>query len=656
MKPLPIPFTGLCWTVTPKAPKHKAVAPERTWERPDYLPYLDDAKAFNVNLFTTDELVQAQINREILVVDCEVYMNYFLVAFASLTTGKVFYLETTTVLDSESRAQLSWVLAHFKTVSFNGLGFDLPILALALAGQSTDQLKFATNQLIQQQVKPWMVLRGQKVQPLQIDHIDLMEVAPLKASLKIYGGRLHVPKMQELPFHPDLVLTPDQITCVRWYCINSDLTATAFLYMELEPQIKLREQMSVKYGIDLRSKSDAQIAEAVINTEYRRLTGVDAPRTEIAPGTSYRYWVPDYVRFSTPELQKVLDTIRNADFVIGESGSPMMPPTMKDLKVTVGTSTYQIGLGGLHSCEECRAVYGQAEKFGLSDVDCASYYPSIILNQRLSPAHLGDKFLDVYRSIVERRLKAKKDGNKVEADTLKITINGSFGKFGSKYSALYAPDLMLQVTLSGQLSLLMLIERLELAGIPVVSGNTDGILIKYPEEKRELMNSIIKQWEVETGFTTEETPYSAVFSRDVNSYVAVKTDGKAKTKGTYSEASLSKNPTNTICRDALIAFLTTGKPISATIRECRDIRRFLSVRTVKGGAVKDGAYLGKAIRWYASTVVTGEIIYAINGNRVPLSENCRPLMELPATFPEDVDFARYEAETFAMLKEIGYGL
>ena len=25
------------------------------------------------------------------------------------------------------------------------------------------------------------------------------------------------------------------------------------------------------------------------------------------------------------------------------------------------------------------------------------------------------------------------------------------------------------------------------------------------------------------------------------------------------------------------------KPISATIRECRDIRRFLSVRTVKGG-------------------------------------------------------------------------
>ncbi len=654
MKPPAIPFTGLFWSSTPKAPKHKATPPPRTWDHPSYLPYLEDAKAFNVNLFTIPELIEAQTRREILVVDVEVYMNYFLVAFASLTSGKVFYLETSTALDSDARAQLAWVLSHFKTVSFNGLGFDLPILALALAGQSTDQLKFATNQIIQQQVKPWMVLRGQKVRPLEIDHIDLIEVAPLKASLKIYGGRLHVPKMQELPFHPDLVLTPDQITCVRWYCINSDLTATAFLYMELEPQITLRASMSVKYGIDLRSKSDAQIAEAVINTEYRRLTGVDAPRTEIEPGTAFRYHVPAYVQFASPELQAVLNIIRDASFVIGESGSPMLPPTMKDLKVTVGNSTYQIGLGGLHSCEESQAVYADEDHI-LVDRDVASYYPSIILNQRLSPAHLGDRFLDVYRSIVERRLKAKKDGNKVEADTLKITINGSFGKFGSKYSVLYAPDLMLQVTLSGQLSLLMLIERLELAGIPVVSANTDGVIIRCPKNMIERMGEVVSQWERDTDFVTEETQYSAVFSRDVNNYAAVKTDGKAKTKGAYSEASLSKNPVATICRDALIAFLTTGKPISQTVRECRDIRRFLSVRSVKGGAVKDGAYLGKAIRWYASNVVTGDIIYAINGNKVPSSENCRPLMELPATFPEDVDFVRYEAETFAMLKEIGYG-
>lgn len=654
MKPSSIPFTGLFWSSTPKAPKHKATPPERTWDRPDYLPYLEDAKAFNVNLFTIPELIEAQARREILVVDCEVYMNYFLVAFASLTSGKVFYLETSTVLDSDARAQLSWVLSHFKTVSFNGLGFDLPILALALAGQSTDQLKFATNQIIQQQVKPWMVLRGQKVRPLEIDHIDLMGVAPLKASLKTYGGRLHVPKMQELPFHPELVLTSDQITCVRWYCINSDLTATAFLYMELESEVTLREQMSVKYGIDLRSKSDAQIAETVICTEYRRLTGIEAPRTELAPGTSFQYKPVSYIKFETSELQHVFEVVRNTTFVIAESGAPIKPKCIDELKFTFGSSTYQFGMGGLHSCEECRALYSDSQHT-LIDKDVRSFYPQVIINQRLTPGKFGDPFLDVLSSVLQRRIIAKRDGNKVEAGTLKIVCNSSFGKFGSKFSPLYAPDLMLQVTISGQLSLLMLIERLELAGIPVVSGNTDGIVIKCPNSQIDLMEMIVKEWETLTDLVTEDTRYTALFNADINNYLAIKFDGSVKAKGRFSNSSLSKNPVATICRDALIAFLTTGKPISQTVRECRDIRCFLSVRSVKGGAVKDGAYLGKAIRWYASNVVTGDIIYAINGNKVPSSENCRPLMELPATFPEDVDFVRYEAETFAMLKEIGYG-
>ena len=96
-------------------------------------------------------------------------------------------------------------------------------------------------------------------------------------------------------------------------------------------------------------------------------------------------------------------------------------------------------------------------------------YPSIILNLGLYPKHLGTAFLEVYRSLVERRLAAKKEKRTVEANTLKIVINGSFGKLGSKWSTLYSPDLMLQVTLTGQLSLLMLIERLTLAGVPVRS-------------------------------------------------------------------------------------------------------------------------------------------------------------------------------------------
>lgn len=652
---------GFFWDDPLPEPPRTCTPPIRTWEELDYLPYLEQAKAFNVSLFTVPELIAAQQAKEILICDTEVYLNYFLAVFTSLTSGKVIYFEMeSSELGGPDWPRLRWILESFQIITFNGNNFDLPILALALAGLSTEQLKHAANQIIQQQLKPRMVLRPHKVKLPQCDHIDLIEVAPLTASLKIYGGRLHVPKMQELPFKESLTLTLDQIAVVRWYCINSDLTATAFLYMELRPQLDLRRSMSLKYQTDLRSKSDAQIAEAVIVAELRRASGQEPTRPEIAPGTVFRYRVPEYVRFETETLKGVLATVVAAEFTIDELGSPQPPATFKkDLKFKVGANTYQMGIGGMHSCEKNVATYADSEHL-LLDRDVASYYPAIILNQGLYPSHLGTPFLTVYRSIVQRRLAAKKSGNKVEADSLKITANGSFGKFGSKYSVLYAPDLMLQVTMSGQLSLLMLVERLELAHIQVCSANTDGLLIRPHLSQVATLQGIIVQWERETGFITEETPYKAVFARDVNNYLALKTDGKIKVKGTYSERGsagdsvLSKNPVNLICLDALQAFLLHGTPISATIRNCRDIRRFVSVRTVKGGAVKDGQYLGKAIRWYQSNAVEGEIIYAANGNKVPNSERCRPCMELPENFPEDVDFDRYEAETLEMLKEIGY--
>jgi hypothetical protein len=152
----------------------------------------------------------------------------------------------------------------------------------------------------------------------------------------------------------------------------------------------------------------------------------------------------------------------------------------------------------------------------------------------------------------------------------------------------------------------------------------------------------------------------------VNNYIAVKKkfdketkqwlyqeDG-CKTKGAYAKTGLQKNPTNQICVDAVIALLTKGTPVMTTVRSCTDIRKFVSVRTVKGGAVKDGQFLGKSIRWYYAAGEEGEIVYADSGNKVPRSEGARPLMDLPASFPQDVNYEWYEREAERMLYGIGY--
>lgn len=271
-----------------------------------------------------------------------------------------------------------------------------------------------------------------------------------------------------------------------------------------------------------------------------------------------------------------------------------------------------------------------------------------------------------------KMLEAESKEQSTKMNALKLTINGSFGKFGSKYSALYAPQLLLQVTLSGQLLLLMLIERLNNVGIEVVSGNTDGIISKYPKARNDEVRAIIKQWEEETNFKTEETIYASVLSRDVNNYFAVKIEGGdeegrflderlgVKAKGAYCERGsalnsvLSKNPDFLVCTDAVMNYLIKQTPIEETVRSCTDIRRFTTVRNVKGGAEKDGVYLGKVCRWYYAHKQQGTINYVLSGNKVPKSEGGKPCLDLPPKFPTDIDYERYIAEATEILYEIGY--
>jgi hypothetical protein len=590
-------------------------------------------------------------DKQTLILDLEIYRDYFLAMFRNVDTGNVrgFELYEGQAFDTKT---VRAILKKYRIVTFNGLNFDMPLLMLALRGADNALIKKGSDSIINNNLRGWQFEQQFNVEvPKTLDHIDLIEVAPGTASLKIYGGRLHCAKMQDLPIEPDASITPADREALRTYCAN-DLATTADLYRKLLPQLDLRQQMSAQYGIDLRSKSDAQIAEAVIGRQVGQAIGREIKRPEVPCGTVFKYRPPAFIQFTTPVMQAMLATIRGVEFMVPDSGKVMMPKELADAKIEIGAGVYRMGIGGLHSSEQQAAHLADDEHI-LVDRDVASYYPAIILRTGLAPKHMGKAFTDAYQDIVRRRLDAKRAGNKVTADALKITINGSFGKFGSKWSKLYSPDLLIQTTVTGQLCLLMLIEALESEGIQVVSANTDGIVIRCPVERAAMMEFIVWEWETATGFETEATYYRALYSRDVNNYIAIKPDGSFKLKGAYAPAGLQKNPTNEICTGAVVKHLVDGTPIEDTIRACRDIRKFVTIRQVKGGAVKGEQYLGKAVRWYYATGVTGAIHYKINGYTVARSEGARPLMELPAQFPDDVDFDWYIAEAHSILTDIG---
>jgi hypothetical protein len=212
---------------------------------------------------------------------------------------------------------------------------------------------------------------------------------------------------------------------------------------------------------------------------------------------------------------------------------------------------------------------------------------------------------------------------------------------------------MIQVTVTGQLTLLMLIERFEEAGIQVVSANTDGVVTRYLRSRHDEVTAMVKEFERETGFEFEDTHYSGLYSRDVNNYVAIKTDGEVKTKGAFKNGDLQKNPQNDICNDALIAYLKDGTPIEETILGCKDITKFVTIRTVKGGGEYDGQYLGKVVRWFYGTDSKGAIRYRSSGNKVPRTDGCIPCMDLPVDFPSNLWYDWYINETKELMMDIG---
>lgn len=608
-----------------------------------------------VDYFSYGELVAAR--GSVLVFDVECYVNYFCVAFMEPRSGKAIVFERSVSTDFAPESLL-WVMRNFVLVGFNSRNYDVPMCAIAIRGYDCEALKQASDAIIVGGIRPEKLLKEWDVNPAPLNHVDLIEVAPIQASLKTYAARIHCKRIQDLPFEPDRVLSAEEAHITMLYCVN-DLDNTALLMKELEAQLELRHQLGQEYNQDLRSMSDAQIAEAVIINELRKLSDTPLRKPELPPDYVCKYQIPAYLQYKTPQLQRMLATVGKAIFQLDGAGRPRLPPELDGLSIQLGACDYRLGIGGLHSSEKSIAHVADAETL-LLDRDVASYYPAIILNQGLFPKHLGQRFLTVYRSIVERRLEAKRSGNKIVADSLKITINGSFGKLGSPYSMLYSPDLLLQVTITGQLSLLLFIEKLELVGIPVVSANTDGIIIKCPQGRKADMLAVIAEWEAQTGFETEETRYRAVYSRDVNNYIAIKEDGSCKAKGVYSEkgsalnSRLSKNPEHLICADAVQAFLSKGIPVEETVVKCRDFTRFVSVKKVTGGAHKDGQYLGKVVRWYYAKGETGAINRATNGDKVGKSDFGKPAMDLPDAFPNDVDFDWYIRRAKEILSEIGF--
>lgn len=601
--------------------------------------------------------------------DVESYPNFFCINFMRYLNGKPgkrisFEMSARSTLDKE---RLQHILRHECIVTFNGAAYDVPLVLMALRGDDPYSLKQSSDAIIMGGVKPWEVDKrfGITVPPT-LNHIDLMEANPsVRTGLKVLGGRLHSRCVMDLPYDPNKRLTHEEMTVVSLYCMN-DLDNLRDVFFAMKEPLLLRYALTKEYNIDMRSKSDAQIGEAIVRERIRQITGRRPKRGNDNPTVWFKYSIPDFIKFQSPQLNDVLDVLRRSEFSINGAGRIDAPKEFEGLQVRLGSITYSMGIGGIHSTEANRAVHSD-EQHVLVDADVAGQYPAIILKLGMFPRNAGKAFQTVYRTLYEERTRAKRSAaeaykagdmeryakDKTIADGGKIANNGVYGKLGSAYSFLYEPPLLVATTLTGQLSVLMLADKAEAAGIAVMSANTDGLLFKCPRGNMDKLAELIKEWESETGFEVETTRYRSVYSSSVNSYIAVKEDGKTKRKGPLGNpwgdgdlrGQMSKNPQMYVLSDALVAYINNGTPFEESIRACNDVRAFITTQRVTGGAEWRGTYLGSVVRYYWST--DSDAIRKASGkgkgHKVPKSDGARPLMELPNELPPDIDYAKYAA-------------
>jgi hypothetical protein len=211
----------------------------------------------------------------------------------------------------------------------------------------------------------------------------------------------------------------------------------------------------------------------------------------------------------------------------------------------------------------------------------------------------------------------------------------------------------------------MLIEALTLAGITVISANTDGIVMKIPRELERKCIEICGWWQKNTGFELEQTDYAIYVRSDVNNYITQKADGKTKEKGLYVKTiDLKKGYKHPIVPRCLFEYFINGKAVDKTLAESQDILDFcisqksgrdfkIEYRTVNG--VEE---LQKTNRFYISrrggVLVKRNI--STNSETGLFVGNCVKLLndfdqEIPFS-DYDIDFDFYKKEAVKHIEEI----
>ena len=559
-------------------------------------------------------------NKTAHVYDIEVFPNCFHATVLNTETNEYAKFEI-----SIRKQQIHELCDYFKTknamfVGYNNHHYDDLIINYIMEYRDTLQYMYFSDickslfnmsqTIIQSQdedstrlkLNHWKYMRSFD----SMDLLSMMFSKKLRVGLKSMQVTMQYNNVQEYSGNFDEDIPECDINQMIEYNIN-DVNSTAELLNRCQKDIELRLWIEQEYGIDALSMDSVKFGERILASEYCKRT--NTPWNVLKTMRSPMDYIPlkdvifPFISYSNPILQNVLEDMKKQVVSSLERKS-------YDKQFVLSRVHYSVGVGGIHSIHTPEIFVPKCDEY-IGHADVTSMYPSLLIQYKLTPRHLGDEFCDIYSKFYKERVEAKHSGQKMKNLALKLTLNSVTGKMQEPTSWMYDPFNVFRIRINGQLILLMLVDRLLKLNCKIVQVNTDGVMYICKKESHEAVQEAIHDVEQLSKLGFETGCYEAFYQYAGNDYFGV-LDGYSlshnpeliEKKGMFiTEVKLGKGLAPTIIPTAVINYFVNKTPIRETIRNCTDIKKFLmSQRVAKEFKVEyDGKQVSRINRFYAST-------------------------------------------------------
>lgn len=540
----------------------------------------------------------------IITYDVECFKYDWIVVFKDKETG------TYTVIHNDNEAFKQAMNEDTIYVGFNSKFYDQYIAKGVMCDFTPPELKSLNDYIIRGE-QGWQYPLFNGVH-WWFNNVDIRDDMQVGLSLKAIEGHLGLPiRESNVDFNIDRPLTKEELEETITYC-KWDVDTTEKLIDLRKDYLKNKVQVGKIAGV---SESKAlSMTNAKLTAEILK-----ASRKEHNDEREYKYpenlkreYIPDEVFAFFDRLQ---DKSIPSDVIFSEK-----------LELAIGECPITIGYGGIHGAIP-NYIAEESKRRGIVNKDVGSYYPHLMTICGYTSRNIPSA--ETFQSVLDKRMAAKKAGDKATANALKLVVNTTYGAMLNQFNELYDPLMGRSVCISGQLYLLELAVHLhrDVEGLKIIQINTDGIMVECDKVLIREIDVICDEWQKRTGFTLEEDRVAKIAQKDVNNYIEVQDDKTVKIKGGYlvrgisTVGSFNINNTCNIVAEALKEYFVNGVAPEDTINSCEDIFKFQMI--AKAGSKYKEAYqlvdgkkvsVQKTNRVYATTDKTLGTLYKVKEN------------------------------------------